>query len=174
VVMRTLLAGSLAAAALSFALAGAPALADADPTVDQIYQAARAGHLDQAQQMMDQVLPWLKERKTFGARLGDHQAIQMMLADCDVELQAGRLLCRAAADMADRADPEYRIAASRAKLYCSEMAGRVADRVLQMFGGAGFMTDLPIERFYRDVRGFRIGEGTSEMQRLQIARHVLE
>lgn len=127
-----------------------------------------------AQEMMDQVLPWLKERKTFGARLGDHQAIQMMLADCDVELQAGRLLCRAAADMADRAGPEYRIAASRAKLYCSEMAGRVADRVLQMFGGAGFMTDLPIERFYRDVRGFRIGEGTSEMQRLQIARHVLE
>jgi alkylation response protein AidB-like acyl-CoA dehydrogenase len=53
------------------------------------------------------------------------------------------------------------------------MGGRVADRVLQIFGGAGFMTDLPVERFYRDVRGFRIGEGTSEMQRIQIARSIL-
>ena len=54
------------------------------------------------------------------------------------------------------------------------MGGRVADRVLQIFGGAGYMTDLPIERYYRDVRAFRIGEGTSEMQRIQIARDVIE
>ena len=69
--------------------------------------------------------------------------------------------------------PSARIAASRSKLYGSEMVGRVADRVLQLFGGAGYVADLPIERMYRDARAFRIGEGTSEMQRIQIARHLL-
>ena len=75
--------------------------------------------------------------------------------------------------MADANQPDFRIAASRAKLYASEMVGRVTDRVLQIFGGMGYISELPIERFYRDARAFRIGEGTSEMQRLQIARHVL-
>jgi alkylation response protein AidB-like acyl-CoA dehydrogenase len=78
-----------------------------------------------------------------------------------------------AADYADQKNPEFRIAAGRAKLYATEMLGRVTDRALQIFGGAGFMCDWPIERFYRDARAFRIGEGTSEMQRIQIARHVL-
>ena len=105
--------------------------------------------------------------------MAEHQAIQFALADSDVELDASRLLVRKAAALGDAGLPEFRIAASRAKLYASEMAGRVADRVLQIFGGSGFMTDLPVERFYRDVRGFRIGEGTSEMQRIQIARSIL-
>ena len=76
--------------------------------------------------------------------------------------------CKLAAGEADA-----RIATSRAKLYATEMAGRAADAALQIFGGAGFMADLPIERMYRDVRGYRIGEGSSEIQRIQIARHVL-
>jgi alkylation response protein AidB-like acyl-CoA dehydrogenase len=67
-------------------------------------------------------------------------------------------------------DPRAHVAACRAKLYASEMGCRVTDRVLQIFGGMGYMTELPIERFYRDARAFRIGEGTSEMQRIQIAR----
>jgi len=82
-------------------------------------------------------------------------------------------LTQKAAYLADQGNVEFRIAASRAKLYASEMAGRVADKVMQIFGGAGYMADLPVERFYRDVRAFRIGEGTSEMQRLQIARHII-
>jgi alkylation response protein AidB-like acyl-CoA dehydrogenase len=83
------------------------------------------------------------------------------------------LVTRHAAALGDAGDPGFRIAASRAKLYASEMLGRVADRVLQIFGGAGYMSDLPVERIYRDARAFRIGEGTSEMQRLQIARQLL-
>lgn len=126
-----------------------------------------------AQELYELVLPHVRDRQTFGKPLGEHQAIQFMLADCDVEIDAARLLNQKAARLADAKDPEFRIAASRAKLFASEMGGRVADRVMQMFGGAGYMTDLPVERFYRDVRAFRIGEGTSEMQRLQIARYAL-
>lgn len=126
-----------------------------------------------AQALTDLVLPYVRQRKTFGTALGEHQAIQLMLANNDVELDAARLLTQKAAYLADQGSSEFRIAASRAKLYASEMAGRVADNVMQIFGGAGYMADLPVERFYRDVRAFRIGEGTSEMQRLQIARHLL-
>jgi acyl-CoA dehydrogenase len=99
--------------------------------------------------------------------------VQFALADCDVELHAARLITRHAAALGDAGDSGFRIAASRAKLYASEMLGRVADRVLQIFVGAGYMSDLPVERIYRDARAFRIGEGTSEMQRLQIARQLL-
>jgi len=126
-----------------------------------------------AQALTDLVLPHVRQRKTFGSALSEHQAIQFMLADNDVELDAARLLTQKAAYLADQGNVEFRIAASRAKLYASEMAGRVADKVMQIFGGAGYMADLPVERFYRDVRAFRIGEGTSEMQRLQIARHII-
>jgi acyl-CoA dehydrogenase len=112
-------------------------------------------------------------RKTFGQKLGEHQAIQFMLADMDVEIEAASLLVLAAAVKGEANDPSFRISASRAKLYASEMVGRTADATMQIFGGAGFMCDLPIERIYRDMRGYRIGEGTSEMQRIQIARHVL-
>ena len=122
----------------------------------------------------DLALPHIRARKTFGQPLASHQAIQFSIADCDVEINAARLLVQQAARLADEKSHEFRIAASRAKLFASEMGGRVADRVLQIFGGAGYMTDLPIERYYRDVRAFRIGEGTSEMQRIQIARDVIE
>ena len=138
---------------------------------DRLFVACRCVGIGQA--LMDLALPYARERTTFGKTLAEHQAIQFMLADSDVELEAARLLCHKAARLGDERSPDFRIAASRAKLYASEMAGRVADRVMQVFGGAGFMCDLPVERFYRDVRGFRIGEGTSEMQRLQIARHIL-
>jgi alkylation response protein AidB-like acyl-CoA dehydrogenase len=138
---------------------------------DRLFVACRCVGL--AQELLDLAVPYVRQRRTFGRSLGEHEAIQFMLADSDVELEAGRLLCRRAAELAEVNDPGYRIAASRAKLYCSEMAGRVADRVLQLFGGAGYMADLPIERLYRDARGFRIGEGTSEMQRLQIARALI-
>ena len=83
------------------------------------------------------------------------------------------MLTYQAAWKVDQGAPDARIAVSRAKLYASEMAGRAADTVLQVYGGAGFMADHPIERFYRDLRGYRIGEGSSEMQRIQIGRSLL-
>jgi acyl-CoA dehydrogenase len=113
------------------------------------------------------------QRKTFGRLLAEHEAIQFKLADMDVELEAARWLVMAGAWKGETGQPDFRIAASRAKLYASEMVGRAADAAMVVFGGSGYMSDLPIERIYRDSRAFRIGEGTSEMQRIQIARHVM-
>lgn len=138
---------------------------------DRLMVASRC--VGMAQACQDLVIPYTRARKTFGRPLGDHQAVQFAIADNDVEITAARLLAERCAALGDAGDPEFRIAASRAKLYASEMAGRVTDRVLQIYGGAGYMADLPIERYWRDARGFRIGEGTSEMQRIQIARHVI-
>jgi len=138
---------------------------------DRLLSASRSlGLSSRAQQM---ACEYAVERKAFGASLSQHQAIQFMIADNDVELEAARLLIRGAADAIEAEDPQARIAASRAKLYASEMGCRVTDRVLQVFGAMGYMCELPVERFYRDARAFRIGEGTSEMQRLQIARAAL-
>jgi len=113
------------------------------------------------------------QRQTFGRMLAEHQAIQFKLADMDVELEAARWLVMAGAWKGETGQRDFRIAASRAKLYASEMVGRAADAAMVVFGGSGYMSDLPIERIYRDSRAFRIGEGTSEMQRIQIARHVM-
>jgi acyl-CoA dehydrogenase len=139
---------------------------------DRIFSASRS--LGLSQRAHELACEYANERSTFGAKLAEHQAIQFMIADNDVEIEAGRLLIRRAATLVDAADPAARIAASRAKLYASEMGCRVTDRVLQIFGGMGYMCELPVERFYRDARAFRIGEGTSEMQRIQIARHALQ
>lgn len=139
---------------------------------DRVFSAFRAWGI--ARRAQDMAIEYARERKAFGARLADHQAIQFMLADNDVELRAASLLAHEAAHLTDIDDPQARIAASRAKLYATEMGSRVVDRVMQIFGGMGYMTELPIERFYRDMRAFRIGEGTSEMQRIQIARHILQ
>ncbi|TXI89869.1 Acyl-CoA dehydrogenase [Cupriavidus sp. H19C3] len=138
---------------------------------DRLLSASRSlGIASRAQAMASE---YANERKAFGSPLAQHQGLQFMLADNDVEIEATRLLIGRAAALIDSGDPSARIAASRAKLYASEMGCRVADRVLQIFGGMGYMCELPVERFYRDARAFRIGEGTSEMQRLQIARAVL-
>ncbi len=130
-------------------------------------------YVGMASELIELAVDYAKQRETFGALLGQHQAVQFMLADCDVECEAARLLMYQAALQADAGGPGARIAASRSKLYGSEMVGRVADRVVQIFGGAGYVADLPVERMYRDARAFRIGEGTSEMQRIQIARHLI-
>jgi acyl-CoA dehydrogenase len=113
------------------------------------------------------------QRSTFGSLLADHQAIQFKLADMDVEVEAARMLVLAGAWKIDNKDRDLRIAASRAKLFATEMANRVADQAMQILGASGYMADLPVERMYRDLRGYRIGEGASEIQRIQIARHVL-
>jgi len=137
----------------------------------RLYIASRC--VGAAKELLRLAVEYTQNRSTFGQRLGDHQAIQFMLADMDVEIEAARLLVLSTAWKAENKADDVRIAASRAKLYASEMAGRAADATVQIFGGAGYMDDYPVERLYRDVRAFRIGEGTSEMQRVQIARHLL-
>ncbi len=138
---------------------------------DRLLSASRS--LGLASRAHDMACEYANERKAFGSAIGQHQGIQFMIADNDVDIEATRLLIARAAKLIDAGDASARIAASRAKLYASEMGCRVSDRVLQIFGGMGYMCELPVERFYRDARAFRIGEGTSEMQRLQIARAAL-
>ncbi|MES2562282.1 MAG: acyl-CoA dehydrogenase family protein [Pseudomonadota bacterium] len=110
-------------------------------------------------------------RNTFGKPLAERQALQWMLADSAVELTAARALTYATIrDFEAGLDVGSR--ASMAKLYCSEMVGRVTDRAIQIHGGMGVIRGFPIERFYRDVRHYRVGEGTSEVQRMLIAREL--
>ncbi|WP_431729749.1 acyl-CoA dehydrogenase family protein [Verrucosispora sp. TAA-831] len=111
-------------------------------------------------------------RETFGAKIGANQAIQWMIADSETELEAARwLILRAAWTVDAGLDPRH--ASSMAKLYGAGMVNRVVDRVLQIHGGMGYTRELPIERWYRQVRLYRIFEGTDEMQRLIIARDLL-
>jgi acyl-CoA dehydrogenase len=110
--------------------------------------------------------------KQGGQAIGEFQQVQAMLADSQTELYAGRAMVVDAAAAYDEGS-DRRLAPSCAKLFCSEMVGRVADRAVQVHGGLGYMRSVPVERFYRDARLFRIYEGTSEVQRVIIARNLL-
>jgi alkylation response protein AidB-like acyl-CoA dehydrogenase len=112
-------------------------------------------------------------RRTFGKAINEHQAIQFKLADMQVQIEAARLLVYQAACLKDQGRP-YAKAAAMAKLFASEMACRVADEAVQIHGGYGFIKDYPVEKFYRDVKLCTIGEGTSEVQRMVIARHIIQ
>ena len=118
-------------------------------------------------------LAYAKERHQFGKALSQFQAIQWMLADARTELDAARLLVWRAAWLADAGKP-YGREASIAKLFASEVSSRVCDNALQIHGGYGYLNAFPVERYARDARVTRIGEGTSEVQRLLIARSLLE
>ncbi len=120
----------------------------------------------------DEGLKYAKERKAFGKRIADLQAIQFALADSRTELDAAWLLTLRAAAMRDESGRSAQ-ESSIAKLWASETCGRVVDRMLQIHGGYGYVEDYPIERLYRDARVTRIYEGTSEVQRVVIAREVL-
>jgi hypothetical protein len=111
-------------------------------------------------------------RHTFGHLLNEHQAIQFKLADMQVQIEAARLLVYRAAALKDQGEP-YAKAAAIAKLFASEMACRVTDEAVQIHGGYGFTKEYPVEKFYRDVKLCTIGEGTSEIQRMVIARHII-
>jgi len=112
------------------------------------------------------------ERRAFGQPIAEFQAIQWMLADMATELDAAELLVIAAAARA-ASGRSYRIEGSMAKLYASEAAARAAAKAVQIHGGYGFIKDYPVERIYRDVKLCEIGEGTSEVQRMIIAREIL-
>jgi alkylation response protein AidB-like acyl-CoA dehydrogenase len=112
------------------------------------------------------------ERRQFGRPIAEYQAIQFKLADMAMEIDAARLMVQRAAWRADR-KLRFTKEASMAKLFASEMAVRAAGEAVQILGGYGFVKDYPVEKYYRDVRLCTIGEGTSEIQRLVIARHLL-
>jgi alkylation response protein AidB-like acyl-CoA dehydrogenase len=115
---------------------------------------------------------YAKERVAFGQPIAANQAIQFMLSDMHTEIEAARLLCYRAATMKD-ADEKVTTFSAMAKLYASEVAVRATERGVQIFGGYGYIKEYPAEKFYRDVKLCTIGEGTSEIQRMVIARALL-
>jgi alkylation response protein AidB-like acyl-CoA dehydrogenase len=115
---------------------------------------------------------YAKQRTAFGHPIADFQAIQFMLADMATEIDAARLLCYRAATLKD-AGERVTQASAMAKLYASEVAVRCTEKGVQIFGGYGFIKDFPAEKYYRDVKLCTIGEGTSEIQRMVIARSLL-
>ena len=117
-------------------------------------------------------LDYAQERQSFGKVIAKHQAIQFKLADMATEIDAARLLVWRAALMKDKGE-KYGQASAMAKLYASEMSQRVTNQALQVYGGYGYCKDYPAERHLRDARITEIYEGTSEIQRIVIARGVL-
>lgn len=126
-----------------------------------------------AQRLCDEAVAFAKERVQFGKPIGQHQLVQAMLADSGTEMLAGRSMVMETARRMDKGDKIIGDAAS-CKLFCSEMVGRVADRTVQIHGGAGYIREYAAERFYRDVRLFRLYEGTSQIQQIIVARAMLD
>lgn len=131
-----------------------------------------------ASRILQESVAYAQQRRQFGQRIGDFQLIQALLADSQAELLAGWALVQAAAGRYDAkpsgvTDPEVSMQASCAKMFSTEMVGRVADRGVQVHGGAGYINEYKVERFYRDVRLLRLYEGTTQIQQLVIGRHLM-
>ena len=133
------------------------------------YAAACIGVAVKAQEL---AIDYAKQRETFGAPLATRQAVQWMIVDNELDIRSSLLLTLAAAHKADTGQP-YRMEAGMAKLVASEAGGRVVDRSMQIHGGYGMTKDLPFERWYREMRIRRVGEGPNEVQRHVIARDLL-
>jgi alkylation response protein AidB-like acyl-CoA dehydrogenase len=125
-----------------------------------------------AQAAFEEAVRYSKERETFGSPIAEHQAIQWMLADAATRIQAARWMVYQAAWLKSLGR-SFTVEASMAKLFATEMAERVCRDAIQVFGGYGYSREYPVERIYRDARLMTIGEGTSEIQRLVISRHVI-
>ena len=129
--------------------------------------------LGMAQGALEAATRYAKERKQFGQAISEFQAVQFKLADMATQVEAARLLVYQAAWLADQKNVRFTRESSMAKLFASEVAVRVANECVQIHGGYGFIKDYPAEKYYRDVKLCTIGEGTSEIQRLVIARQLL-
>jgi butyryl-CoA dehydrogenase len=127
-----------------------------------------------AQGALEEAVKYAKQRRAFGKNIADFQAIQWMLADMHMEIEAARALLYQAAWLKDAHPTRLGTAASKAKLYASEMANRVAAKAVQIHGSVGYSRETPVERMYRDARVLTIYEGTSEIQRMIIARDLLQ
>ncbi|MDO8770069.1 MAG: acyl-CoA dehydrogenase family protein [Burkholderiaceae bacterium] len=131
-----------------------------------------------AQRILQESIAYAQERKQFGQRIGDFQLVQAMLADSQAELLAGWSMVKAVAQRYDAkpfgvTDPEVSMQTSCTKLFTTEMVGRVADRGVQIHGGAGYINEYKVERFYRDVRLLRLYEGTTQIQQLIIGKQLM-
>ena len=126
-----------------------------------------------AQRALDESIRYAKTRYTFGKPIGEHQAIQTYLAEMEAKVQASRLLLYRAATLKNEGQP-CTLAAATAKLFASESAVWVCDRAVQIFGGYGYSAEYVVERLYRDVRVTTIYEGTTEVQRMVVAKHLLK
>ncbi len=126
-----------------------------------------------AQGALEAAVKYARQRQQFGRAIAEFQAIQFLLADCATEIEAARWLTLRAAHMKDQGQ-DVNKAGAIAKLYASETAVRVTDKAIQIHGGYGYMKEYPVEKFHRDAKLTTIGEGTSEIQRLVIARRLLE
>jgi alkylation response protein AidB-like acyl-CoA dehydrogenase len=125
-----------------------------------------------AQAALSASIAYAREREQFGRPIGQHQGIAFQIADMAVEIEAARLMALSAASLKDQGE-NATLEASMAKLFASEMVNRVTAKAVQIHGGYGFTKDYPVERYYRDARVFTIYEGTSEIQRIVISRHLL-
>ena len=149
---------------------GGFSLANANLTRQRIpYSATCIGIAVAAQEM---AISYSQQRETFGAALASRQAIQWMIVDNEIDIRTGRMMYLAAAEKAEQDEP-FRFEAAMAKLTSTEGASRVVDRAIQIHGGIGVTKDLPLERWYREMRIRRIGEGPSEVQRIIMARDLL-
>lgn len=131
-----------------------------------------AGCIGVAVRAQEMAIEYVKHRETFGDVLASRQAIQWMIVDNEIDIRTARWLTLDAAARAERGEP-FRTEAAMAKLVASEAGGRVVDRVMQIHGGYGMTKDLPLERWYREMRIRRVGEGPSEVQRLIMARDLI-
>jgi alkylation response protein AidB-like acyl-CoA dehydrogenase len=142
----------------------------------QILQGGRIGvgaiAVGIARGALEESLKYAEERKQFGKPLAQFEAIQWMLADMATEIEAARLLIQRAARLKDRGQPFLK-GAAQAKLYAAEVAMRATSKAIQIHGGYGYMKDYPVERYFRDAKLCEIGEGTSEIQRIIIAKELL-
>ncbi|MBV5292026.1 MAG: acyl-CoA dehydrogenase family protein [Curvibacter lanceolatus] len=122
--------------------------------------------------MLEEAMRWTTQRHQFGQPVAQFQLVQALIADCQTDIQAARALILQTARQRDEGE-DVSLQASVCKYFASEMCGRVADRCVQMLGGSGYIHGHPIERFYRDVRLFRLYEGTSQIHQLNIAKRTL-
>jgi len=143
-------------------------------TLDTFRPSVGAAACGLAARALDEALRHTQARRQFGKMLVEFQATQMALAEMHVELEAARLLVRHAAWTRDQGQERIAREGAAAKLYATEMAQRVVDRAVQLHGGQGVMKGATVERLYREVRALRIYEGTSEIQKLVIAREILK
>ena len=142
-------------------------------TLDFMRMSVGAHALGMATRAYEEAIAWAKSRKAFGQTVADFQNTQFKLADAATELDAARLLVYRAAWMRDHVTERVSKEASMAKLYATEMAGRMADLAIQIHGGYGVLRGTTVERLYRAIRQPRVYEGTSEIQRMVISRHIL-
>jgi acyl-CoA dehydrogenase len=144
-------------------------------TLDRTRPPIAAGAVGAARAAMQHAIKYAKERKQFNQPIANFQAIQFMLADMAVKIEAGRLLCYKAGYLLDSGDPEQgNFTSALAKRHSADMAMEVATDAVQIFGGYGYTKEYPVEKIMRDVKLVQIYEGTSQIQRVVIARHLLK